>query len=542
MRCLSEVRYLSLPENIKAAGFLYFITLFLVIFLASCSGIQQPAITLPITITADGKSIPVQMEPGLSVQAALDQNGFILSPLDKVTPSLDTLLTSGQEIKVIRVREEFEVLENTIPFERQTVTNESLPEGQSLLIQSGTNGLQQVTFRKLFEDGVMVSRNIFKTTDISEPKPEIIMIGVQAPFSAIQIPGKIAYLSGGNAWLMDGSTGYRQPLVTTGDLDGRIFSLSPKADWLLFSRKRIEDPMEVINSLWIIKTDDTAAKPISLDIQNVVHFAAWVPDPNPMITYSTVEPRSTAPGWQANNDLQQIYLTANGEISVKNELIEANSGGIYGWWGTNFAWSPFGDIAAFAQPDRVGVINSEDQSFSTLIPITPLQTRSDWAWVPNLSWSRDQIIYTVKHAISPATAIAEQSPVFDLIAILPGNAQAVVLAQNVGMFSNVFPSPRSAENRYQVAYLQAVFPDQSETSRYLLMIMDQDGSNRSRVFPSEGSTGIEPQQVYWSPQSFSDQEYRLALVYQGNLWLVNPFSHQTQQITGDGLINRISWE
>ncbi|MHC1784701.1 MAG: G5 domain-containing protein [Anaerolineaceae bacterium] len=522
--------------------FYLFVTFLLAYFLASCSGLQQPAVTLPVTITADGKSIAVQMEPGLSVKSILDQNDLTLSPLDQVTPALDTLLTSGQEIKVIRVREEFEVLENTIPFERQTVTNESMPEGQSLLIQSGINGLQQVTFRRLFEDGVLVSSNIFKTTDISEPKPEIIMIGVQAPFSAIQIPGKIAYLSVGNAWLMDGSTGSRQPLVTSGDLDGRIFSLSPKANWLLFSRKRVEDPKEVINSLWIIKTDDGTAKPISLGIQNIVHHAAWVPDPNLVITYSTVEPRSTAPGWQANNDLQQIFLTANGEISVQKELIEANSGGIYGWWGTNFAWSPFGDIAAFAQPDRIGVINPENRSFSTISPITALQTRSDWAWVPNISWSRDQIIYTIKHASSPATAIAEQSPVFDLIAILPGNDQEILLAPNVGMFSNAFPSPRTAEKRYQVAYLQAVFPDQSETSRYHLMIMDQDGSNRSRVFPLEGSTGIEPQQVYWSPQPFSDQENRVALVYQGNLWLVNPFSHQTHQITGDGLINRISWE
>ncbi len=476
------------------------------------------------------------------MKSALDKAGITLTSLDRVSPGLDTLIISGQEISVTRIREEFEAVENSLPFERQTVKNETMPEGQTLLIQTGMNGLEQVTYRKLFEDGVLVSRTVFRTDEISQARPEIIMIGVQAPFSAIQIPGKIAYISGGNAWLMDGSSGYRQPLVTTGDLDGRIFSLSPKADWLLFSRKRLEDPQEIINSLWITQTGKDVSKPISLGIQNVVHHAAWVPDPNLLITYSTVEPRSTAPGWQANNDLHLIYLTARGEISVHRELLDSNTGGIYGWWGMNFSWSPFGDKVAFAQPDSVGLIDTEKGSAVTLKPITPLQTRSDWAWVPNITWSRDGVLFTVNHAASPTSAIAEQSPVFDLTGILPGSGGIVVLAPDAGMFSGAYPSPRSSDNRFLLAYLQAIFPDQSETSRYHLMVMDQDGSNRAWIFPLEGSTGIEPQPIFWSPQPFSDQDFRLALVYQGNLWLVNPNSHDAQQITGDGLISRISWK
>jgi resuscitation-promoting factor RpfB len=541
MYCSSETRPLSLPE-IRGVNRIFLLILPLIFLLTACSGTEQNNPSLPVTLLADGKSSVIQIAPGSSVKAGLDQNGIVLSPLDRVAPSLDTLITSGQEIKVTRVREEFEVVENVVPFERQTVKNESMPDGQSLLIQTGTNGLQQVTYRKLFEDQALVSRTVFKTVDLSPAKPEIIMIGVQAPFSAISIPGKIAYLSGGNAWVMDGSTGYRKPLVVTSDLDGRVFALSPKADWLLFSRKRAEDPKEIINSLWIIKTGEDGAKPLSLDVRNVVHYAAWVPDPNLVITYSTVEPRATAPGWQANNDLQQIYLNANGEITVQKELVEANSGGIYGWWGTSYAWDPTGNVVSFAQPDRVGVIDLENRAFSPLNLVTPMQTRSDWAWVPSISWSRDQILFTVRHSPSPSTTIAEQSPAFDLVAILPGNSQPIDLAPNVGMFSSAYPSPRSADKRYQVAYLQAVFPDQSETSRYHLMIMDQDGSNRSQVFPLKGSTGIEPQSIFWSPQPFSDQFYRLALIYQGNLWLVDPDNHNSQQITGDGLISRISWE
>jgi hypothetical protein len=543
MRCFSEVKPVSSPAIRMARCLCKIISLSLAILLTSCSaGLNQTDASMHVTIAVDGRISSIPVEPGLSVKSALEKAGITLSPLDRVSPDFGTLVISGQEIRVTRVREEFEVVENTLPFERQTVKNETMPEGQTLMIQTGSNGLQQVTYRILFEDNVPVSRNVFKTEELVQARPEIIMIGVQAPFSAIRIPGKIAYLSGGNAWLMDGTSGHRQPLVTTGDLDGRVFALSPKADWLLFSRKRIEDPQDSINSLWVIETGRESSKPISLGIQNVVHHAVWVPDPNLLITYSTVEPRAAAPGWQANNDLHLIYLTARGEISVHKELLEANTGGVYGWWGMNFSWSPFGDKVAFAQPDSVGLIDVEEGSIVPLKTITPLQTRSDWAWVPDITWSRDGVLYTVNHAVSPTTAIAEQSPVFDLTAILPGSGSEVVLAPDAGMFSAAYPSPRSSDNRFLLVYLQAVFPDQSETSRYHLMIMDQDGSNRLRIFPLEGSTGIEPQQIFWSPAPFSDQGYRVALVYQGNLWFVNPQSHQTQQITGDGLITRISWK
>jgi hypothetical protein len=67
------------------------------------------------------------------------------------------------------------------------------------------------------------------------------MVGVQKPFTPMPIPGKLVYIASGNAWIMEESTGNRRPVVTTGDLDGQIFSLSPKGEWLLFSRKVKEE-------------------------------------------------------------------------------------------------------------------------------------------------------------------------------------------------------------------------------------------------------------------------------------------------------------
>ena len=56
----------------------------------------------------------------------------------------------------------------------------------------------------------------------------------------------------------------------------------------------------------------------------------------------------------------------------------------------------------------------------------------------------------------------------------------------------------SGERAYQVAYLQALFPAQGERSRYRLMVMDRDGSNRRALYPLEGS-GLEPQRLVCPP-------------------------------------------
>jgi len=110
------------------------------------------------------------------------------------------------------------------------------------------------------------------------------------------------------------------------------------------------------------------------------------------------------------------------------------------------------------------------------------------------------------------------------------------------------PSPitpkSTGEAAYQLAYLQAIFPDQSETSRYRVVFMDRDGSNRREQFPPAEAPGIEPQRDWgaWSPQPIESlNEYILAVLYQGNIWLVDSRSGESWQITGDGRINRLDW-
>ncbi len=516
----------------------------MVVFTACGCGVDTPTVNGEVSVEIlDGSSrLSIPVPVGSSVAAALEKGGVVLDPLDRCDPPSFTVITAPVSVTVTRVTEEYEVEEKVIPFERQTVRNESLPEGETLLIQAGENGLQRITYRRLFENGVQTSRSVFEVTTISEARHEIVMVGVQAPFTPVDIPGRLVYLLAGNAWLMEGSSANRRPILTSGDLDGRVFSLSPDGRWLLCTRTA-SPADEQINSLWVIDLENHDAEPVDLEISNIIHYAGWDPDGGLAIYYSTVEPRSTAPGWQANNDLIWLSFSAGGLHENTETILEANTGGIYGWWGTHYIWSPDGERLAYARPDSVGLVDFEQKSSQTLFELIPFQTGGDWSWVPGITWASDSsMFFTVTH--SPLAGLEEQesSPIFNLSAFLLDNGPLIDLLPQVGMFSYPVTSPSSAGNPGPIALLQAVFPEQSENSRYRLVLVDQDGSNARVIYPPEGSAGLEPQQVVWSPRLEGANSNRIAFIHQGNIWLIDIEAGNLQQLTGDGLITRMDWK
>ncbi|MDP3450474.1 MAG: hypothetical protein Q8R87_07815, partial [Anaerolineaceae bacterium] len=160
-----------------------------------------------------------------------------------------------------------------------------------------------------------------------------------------------------------------------------------------------------------------------------------------------------------------------------------------------------------------------------------------WAWVPGIKWSPDdQSIFTT---LLPGSSNGTFTvPTLSVILI---DAQIVInLVSNCGLFCYPAPSPVNKEGRYSVAYLGAILPDQSETSRYNLKLMDRDGSNQRKYYPDEGIQGLLPQTLKWSP-SWSDDQL-IAGIAQGNLILVNTDMGSIKQITGDGSISKVDWK
>jgi len=517
----------------------------LVLMISACVGPKATAGTIAVGVRADGTLQAVTLPAGSTVQAAVEHAGIQMGELDRVEPAVYAVLTDGAQVQLWRRTERFEVESQVLPFARQTIRNEGLPEGETRLLQAGSNGLEEISYRVLEEEGELISRQVFQRSVTQEPMPEILMVGAQAAHSPLSLEGTLAYLSGGNAWVIEGNSANRRPVVVSGDLDGQVFALSSNGRWLAYTRGLVDDQAD-FNGLWVIDLGDPAAEPLDTGARNVVHFAEWSPDPDvSVLAYSTVEPRPSPPGWQANNDLVLLTLSAAGRIADRETLLTANPGGLYGWWGSSFAWAPDGVHLAYARPDEVGLIDSREPDFEPLYSLTPYLTGSDWAWVPGVAWgSNSRTLYLVNHGPPLGFEGPGSSPVFDLVAVhWPGGAE-VELVGGTGMFAYPSTSPvqilDSGEIAGQVAFLQALTPLKSELSAYRLMVMDRDGSNLRAIFPEEGDPGIG--QAELSPPAWSPSTARLALVYRGDLWVVDVAGGGGQPLTGDGLTIAFDWK
>lgn len=538
--------YSGNPENKtrQQCRALFFIILCLL--LGGCTEIrnfyaENEKPTRNISIFCDNIRYDSSISLDATVAEAIRSVGVTVNDADIVIPAMPMAVPADGIIRITRVTTEDIVSEQVIPFQSQTVRNESLPDGETRLIQQGQNGTRQIVTRYTYEDGVQTAKAVVSVVTIKESVPEIIMRGAKAEYAPIKINGRLIYISEGSAWMMEGSTENRTPLVSTGDLDGRVLDLSSDGQWLLFSRTGRSTE---VNGLWMVNVNDWNAEPISLRVSNVLHFASWLPGNTRRFVYSSVEPSDQTPGWKALNDLRMQFVSDTGMLMTQEEILEPDDSGDYAWWGTEFSLSDDARQLLFATPEKLGLIDRLTGEKAELINFTPYEkTRSDWAWIPGFCWNSENTgFYFTFHGKTDGE-IQTFDPTDYHIAFYDLNTGAFhTVVKNAGLFSYPTISPRFSNGKSYLTWLQSELPQQVESERYRIMISDQDGANVRTVYPSQSSSGyITPQHLVWSPGETQSSAW-IAFLSDGNIWLVNPFAGIHNQITSDGTVSRFIWE
>lgn len=524
------------------------VTMLFVVLAAACTG-QPPAASVsqavPVSLTVDGQTHNLTTEAS-NVRELLEEAGITLEPLDEVSPPISTPVTADMSVVVVRVTEEIEIIEESISFERKTVRSDALGvDDPPRIIQGGRNGLQEITVRTVFHDGVEVERQQTRITIIEEPQDEIVMIGVGSAPGAFSFDGLLAYISSGNGVVLRGSTLLPEQLDTGGQLDGRVFSLSPAGDFLLYTRV-ITPSAGFNNSLWMVSTEP-GAEPRELGVENVL-WADWNPSrESPMqIAYTTGRPVSQPPGWEANNDLWLSAVFADEDFPFNPQLVVEAYPATYGWWGGNFAWSPTGEYIAYAYADEVGVIDLQparlDEQRRQLDGFTEYNTRADWVWVPTISWSPDgQFLVYSSHSGTDTDAMS-----FDVRVASLETGVVLPFAQQAGMWSHphwspplLFPTSGSTASS-QIAYLQASNPLDGLRSPYTLCTLDQDGSNASQVYPPVGENSRFPREAQFMAWGPTGQD--LAFIFDNSLYFLSLSSQEAFRITrDDSIVSRPTW-
>jgi Tol biopolymer transport system component len=486
-----------------------------------------------ISLTADGETFNLTSEAP-TVRELLAEAGITLGELDEVSPPLFTPLTPNMAIQVVRVREQLEIITETIPFERKFVRTDTMEANDPpQIVQAGRNGEQEVTVRIVFRDGLEAERIRMSVTPVTEPREELVMIGIGASRGSVSFPGTVAFISGSEAIMMRGTTAVPEQLNTGGGLDGRVFTLSPTGSHLLYTRT-ISETSSFNNALFVIRTD-RSAQPRPLGVENVL-WAGWNPARTDLrqIAYTTADPTSQPPGWEARNDLWLADLFENEGTPFNPQLVIDAYPALNGWWGGNYAWSPTGERLAYAYADEVGLVNPFQEiprlQRRQLQSFPAYNTRADWVWVPTPSWSPDgRFVAFTQH-----NGLTDNVNRFDSYIVDIQSPLSLPIAAETGMWGHFHWTP--AADDAAIAFLRALDPLDSLRSNYALWLMDRDGSNSRQIYPPPGENSAFSRDQYfmaWGPDN-----QQLAFIFAGNLFIYDRRTDTATQVTSDDILAR----
>ncbi|MGE5559485.1 MAG: 3D domain-containing protein [Chloroflexota bacterium] len=131
---------------------------------------------VPVTVAFDGQTQAAKLHRG-TVRTALADLGLVAGPLDEVTPALETRLTSGMEIRLVRVTEQVVEEDVVIPHPVTTRESSTLSQGIIEVTQKGVDGKEHRTVKEVYRDGELARRDVLTSTVIREPVAEIAVHG-----------------------------------------------------------------------------------------------------------------------------------------------------------------------------------------------------------------------------------------------------------------------------------------------------------------------------------------------------------------------------
>lgn len=107
----------------------------------------------------------------------LKERGIKLAPHDTIQPSVDTTITAGQLIFILRNGVQVTSETTTIPMPVQTQYSTDLAFGEQAVRQMGSPGKQVTTYQVQTQNGKEVSRSVIQTVVVQPAVPQIVVVG-----------------------------------------------------------------------------------------------------------------------------------------------------------------------------------------------------------------------------------------------------------------------------------------------------------------------------------------------------------------------------
>lgn len=155
--------------------------------------IVQVQRSFPLTIATDGRIIQIRSHHS-SVLDVLAEAGIGLVGYDYTIPGPDTPLKANDTIQVIRVTEDFRLVDEPVPYQTLWQASDELDLDTTAVISVGQPGIKRQRLRVRYENGVEVSQTVDGEWVAQQPVNQVIGYGTRINVRVVDTPeGPLEY-------------------------------------------------------------------------------------------------------------------------------------------------------------------------------------------------------------------------------------------------------------------------------------------------------------------------------------------------------------
>lgn len=140
-----------------------------------------------VTVTADGKSIPITAYGDNSVSDALAGAGVTAGAEDVLNVDASQALTDGMNITVDRIGYKDVTTTETIAYKTVTTETNTLTKGSTKITVNGVNGLRTVITRQKTVNGKVTESAVLSDTVTREPTDQQKLVGTAPKVSGAAV-------------------------------------------------------------------------------------------------------------------------------------------------------------------------------------------------------------------------------------------------------------------------------------------------------------------------------------------------------------------
>ena len=146
-----------------------------------------------IEISVDGATLQ-GYSAAATVGEAMAENGIALQDLDYSEPAEGEAIPGDGSIRVVRVLEELQVEQSTVPFESQSLADDTMEINTRKVVQAGQVGIKASRIRVRYEDGTEVARENEGEVTLAEAVDRVVHYGTKIVDKYLDTPdGPITY-------------------------------------------------------------------------------------------------------------------------------------------------------------------------------------------------------------------------------------------------------------------------------------------------------------------------------------------------------------